>query len=151
MAFGRFEAVDVSDEFHSQGFQRFAKPFVGGEIAAQAAWHEQASQEAASRQPRVQLLGPLLEQLALGFADLQRRRMAEMAEVMEMVVKAFQLRQENAKRSGANRRLAVRGALHGLAIGERMRDGSNARRPAPPRRPLDSANGLRSTFPSRDA
>ena len=36
MAFGRFEAIDVGDEFHSQGFQRFAKPFVGGEIAAQA-------------------------------------------------------------------------------------------------------------------
>ena len=71
------------------------------------------------------LLGPLLEQLALGFADLERSHMAEMAKVVELVVNAFQLRQENAKRSGANRRLAIRGALHGLAIGERMCNGSN--------------------------
>ena len=129
MAFGSFEAVDVSDEFHSEGFQRFAKPLVGGEIAAQATRREQASQKPASCQPRVQLLGSLLKQLALGFADLERCRMAEMTEVVEMVVKALQLRQEDTKRSGANRRLAVCGALHCLTIGERMRDGSNRRDP----------------------
>jgi hypothetical protein len=76
LAFGRFEASDVSDELYAQVFQRLAKPLIRGEIAAQPAWNEQASHEATSRQARAWPLRPLLKQLALGFADLERRRIA---------------------------------------------------------------------------
>ena len=145
MAFGGLEAIDVSHEFHPQGLERLAQPFPGGEIAAQAARHENASKETASRQSRVQLLGPLFEQLALGLADLQRRGVAEMAEVVEVVVEAFEFCEQNAKRSSAKRRFAVGGALHRLAISERMCDASD---PGDPLRHDDRLIG-RTSFEAR--
>ena len=91
---------------------------------------ENAAKEAASRQPRVQLLGLLFEKLALGLADLQRRGMAEMSEIVEVIVEPFELREQNAKRSSANGRFAASGALDGLTISERVGDAFRPRRPA---------------------
>jgi hypothetical protein len=79
VAFGGLEAIDVSHELHPQGLERLTQPFPGREITAQATRRENASKETASRQPRVQVLGPFFEQLALGLADLQSRSVAEVA------------------------------------------------------------------------
>jgi len=125
VAFGGLEAIDVSHKLYPQSLERLSLPFAGGQITAQATRHENASKETASCQPCVHLLGPLFEQLALGLADLQRRSVAEMAEVMEVVVEAFEFCEQNAKRSSAKRRFTVGGALYRLTISERMCNASD--------------------------
>ena len=62
---------------------------------------------------------------ALRFSDLERRRMAQMAEVVEVIVDALHFRQEHAQRVGPDRDVAVGGPLDGFAIGQRMSDGSD--------------------------
>jgi hypothetical protein len=52
-----------------------------------------------------------------------------MAEVVQVIVEAFEFREQYAKRSGPNRDIAVRGALDRLAKSERVTDRSDARNP----------------------
>ncbi len=92
------------------------------EVAAQAAGNEEAAQEAAPGQPGVQLLRCLLQKLSLRLSDLERGRVAKMAEVVEVIVDTLHFRQQDAQRIRPDRDAAVGRPLDGFAIGERMRD-----------------------------
>ncbi len=94
MAVGVGQPIGIGVDFGAQRGERVGEPILGRQIAAQPAGDQQAAQKAAAGQPRIQLLQPLLEQFALGLADLERRRVRQMAEVMQVVVEAFQFRQQ---------------------------------------------------------
>ena len=67
--------------------------------------------------------------------------MAEMAEVVQVIVEPLEFREQYAKRPGPNRGFAAGGALDRLAISERMTRPFRRQRPARPRRPRHSASG----------
>ena len=69
---------------------------------------------------------------ALGLADLERRGVGKVAEVVKMVVEPLQLGQQRAQPSRPRRHGAARGRLNRLAVGERV--GDSCRRPRRARR-----------------
>src|ERR1700733_12819039 len=103
-----------------RGLKRLAQPRARRKIPTQSARDEDTAEKAASSQPGVELLGPLLEKLALRLADLQRRRVAQMSEIVEVIVEPFEFGEQNAERSGANGRLAACCTFDGLAISKRV-------------------------------
>ena len=69
----------------------------------------------------------LLQKLALRFADLERRGVAKMAEIMQMIVEPLQFGKQDPQRFRPRRYLAARGALDRFAIRQGVRDRADAR------------------------
>ena len=115
-----------AEEVLLQPFQLGTKPLVRRQITTKPTNGENAAQKPATGQPRIELLGALFKQPAFRLSDLERRRVTEMAEIMQMVVKAFHFRQQRAQKKSARRNAAVGGGFDGLAIGERVRHAANA-------------------------
>ena len=118
MAVGVLQHRGIDRGLRAQALQFAAQPRSRIEVATQAAGHQQTAQEAASGQLPVDLLGALLEQLALGLADLERGRAREMAKIVEMVIEPLELREERAQHAGALRHVTERGLFDRLAESE---------------------------------
>ena len=86
MALGSLEPIDIGDELFSEALERVAEPFAWIKIAPQPSWDQHAAKEATARQPRIELLCGFFEQLALRLAHLERRRMAQVAKIVKVVV-----------------------------------------------------------------
>ncbi len=95
------------------------------EVAAQTARSEQAAQEPAPGEPAVDLLEPLLEQLALGLPHLERGGVGQVPEVVQVVVQPLQFGQQHPEEPRAPRNLGAGGGLDGLAVAERMGDAAH--------------------------
>ena len=89
-----FEPVDIFCDIFAQRLERVAQPRLWMQIAAKAAGLQQAAEKAASGELAVDLLGAFLQELALCFPHLERRCVTEMAEVVQVVVQALQLRKK---------------------------------------------------------
>ena len=125
MTRGIFHVRGVTRKSVAQSCEFGSEPGLRRQIAPQAAGGKQAPQKAAAGEARVELLGLLLKQFALGFADLQRRGVTEMAEIVQVVVKALHLGQQQTQEIRARRNGALRGGFDGLTISERMRDAAD--------------------------
>ena len=77
---------DIGDKLFSEALERVAEPLPRVKVAPQPSGGQHAAKEAAAGQPRVELLRGFFEQLALRLAHLERRRMAEVTKVVQVVV-----------------------------------------------------------------
>ena len=123
-----FDQADVGFDLRLQA----RKPFrhrIDVEFAPDPARPEHVAQEPASARPCIDLLGQLFEQLPLRFADLERRRMAQVAEVVQMIVDALKLGRDDPEPLGPPGDVASRRILHRLHIRQRLREAVDARHP----------------------
>src|SRR5271169_1851287 len=126
MAVGVGQPMGIAVDLWAQGLERIAEPVLRLQITAQASRDQHAAQKPAAGQARVQLFDPLLKQFSLGLADLERRRVGKVAEIVKVVVEPLQLRQQHAQPLGTRRHGASGGRLDGLAVGEGMRQTADA-------------------------
>ena len=111
----------------AQPLERVAQPGFGIEVAPQAARDQQAAQEAAAGQPRVDLLGLLFEQLALRLADLERGRVGRGGRGSADGCKAAPAPPAaSAAASARGGTTQPAACLDRLAVGERVRDAADA-------------------------
>ena len=96
------------------------------QITAQATRYQHPAQEPAARQPPL-ICFPALPATFPAPHQPERRRVAQMAEIMEVIVYTFQLRQQHAQPPGAQRNSAVGSRLHSLAIGQSVRNAADGR------------------------
>ena len=151
VAVGALQHGRVGGHVLAQFFQLLAEPRLRNQVAAQPARNEQPAQEAAPGQPSVDLLGALLEQLSLGIADLQRRRIRQVPEIVQVVVETFELGQQRAQQKRAPRHGAAGRMLDGLAEGKTVREAADAGDALGEHDGASRASAPRTASPCRDA